>query len=87
MNRILRSAALVFALVLATPALAQTAGEKADAAGNDVKRGVKKGTNRVKEALCTGTKAECAAKKLKHRVVEEKDEVVDGTKKAIDKVD
>ena len=87
MNCIIRSAAVAFALVLSTPVLAQTADEKAAAAGNDVKRGVKKGVNRVDETLCTGTKAECAAKKGKHRVGEKKDEVVDGAKKAVDKVD
>ena len=52
-----------------------------------VKREVKKGANRVGETLCTGTKAECAAKKGKHRVEETKDKVVDETKKAVDKVD
>ena len=87
MNHMIRSAAVALALVLAAPALAQTAGEKADAKANDAKRAVKKGANRVDEALCTGTKAECAAKKGKHRVTETKDEVVDGTKKAVDKVD
>ena len=87
MNRIVRSAAVAFALVLAAPAFAQTAGEKVDATGNDVKRAVKKGANRVDESLCTGTKAECAAKKGKHRVGEKKDEVVDGAKKAVDKID
>ena len=87
MNRIIRSAAVAFALVLAVPAVAQTAGEKVDEKGNDVKRAVKKGANRVEEAVCTGTKAECAAKKGKHRVEETKDKVVDEGKKAVDKVD
>ncbi len=87
MTRTIRSAAVAFALALAVPALAQTAGEKVDATGNDVKRTAKKGANRVDEALCTGTKAECAAKKGKHRIEEKKDELVDGAKKAVDKVD
>ncbi len=87
MNRIIRSAAVALTFVFAAPVLAQTAGEKVDATANDGKRAVKKGANRVDEALCTGTKAECAAKKGKHRVGEKKDEVVDGTKKAVDKVD
>jgi ElaB/YqjD/DUF883 family membrane-anchored ribosome-binding protein len=87
MTRIFRSAAVVLTFILAAPVLAQTAGEKVDAAANDGKRVVKKGANRVDETLCTGTKAECAAKKGKHRVGEKKDEVVDGAKKAVDKVD
>ena len=85
MNRLI--AAVAFALLATAPAYAQTAGEKVDATPNDAKRAVKKGANRVDETLCTGTKAECAAKKGKHRVEETKDKVVDGTKKAIDKVD
>jgi hypothetical protein len=87
MTQLFRSAAVAVALLVAVPVLAQSAGEKAEATGNDAKRAVKKGANRVDEALCTGTKAECAAKKGKHRVTETKDAVVDGTKKAVDKVD
>lgn len=87
MNRLIRSAVVAFTLVVGSTGLAQTAGEKVDASANDVKRATKKGVNRVDEALCTGTKAECAAKKGKHRVEETTDKVVDGTKKAIDKVD
>lgn len=88
MNRLIRSAAVTLAFVIAVPVLAQeTVPEKAEAAGNDVKRGVKKGADRVDEALCTGTKAECAGKKVKHRVNEKKDEAVDATKKAVNKVD
>ena len=39
------------------------------------------------EALCTGTKAECAAEKAKHRVTETKDAVVDEAKEIKDKLD
>lgn len=88
MKRIIRSAAVALVVAVSFPAFAQaTAGEKVDATANDVKRGTKKAVNRVDETLCTGTKAECAAKKGKHRVTETKDKVVDETKKAIDKVD
>jgi len=88
MNSFLRSAAVATALCFAAPVFAQqTAGEKVDAAANDTKRGAKKGAHRVEEALCTGTKAECAAMKGKNRVGEKKDKVVDGAEKAVDKVD
>ena len=69
------------------PAMAQSTVEKAKATGNDVKREVKKGVHRVGEALCTGTKAECAAEKAKHRVTETKDAVVDEAKEIKDKLD
>jgi hypothetical protein len=52
---------------------------------NDAKRGVKKGANRVDEAGCTGTKAECAKRKGKHRVDETMDKVGDKTIEAVDK--
>jgi hypothetical protein len=88
MNRIIRSAAVIFAVALAMPAFAQqTRGEKADEAGRDIKRTGKKAVNRTDEALCTGTKAECEAKKAKHRVGETKDRAVDGAKSTVDKVD
>ena len=88
LSRLFRSAAVVTTVLLALPTFAQaTIPEKAEATGNDAKRAVKKGANRVNEALCTGTKAECAAKKMKHRTTETKDAVVDGANKAVDKVD
>jgi hypothetical protein len=52
---------------------------------NDVKRGAKKATHRVDEAGCTGTKAECAKRKGKHRVEEAKDKASDKTTEAVDK--
>lgn len=69
------------------PAFAQSAVEQGKAAGNDVKREMKKGAHRVEEAVCTGTKAECAAKKAKNRGIEAKDKVVDEAKEVKDTVD
>jgi hypothetical protein len=45
--------------------------------GHDVKEKVNKAGHRIDEAGCTGTKAECAAKKGKHRVQETKEKVGD----------
>jgi hypothetical protein len=83
---ILAASGLALAL-LSFPVLAQSTTEKAKATGNDVKRAVKKGANRTKEALCVGTKAECAAQKARDRGHETRDEVVDGAKATKDKVD
>lgn len=69
------------------PVLAQTAGEKAKDTLNDGSRKVKKSMHRAGEALCTGTKAECAKKKLQHRVKEGKDAVEDKAEEIKDKVD
>jgi hypothetical protein len=44
---------------------------------HDVKRSVNKTGHRVAEATCTGTKADCAAKKTKHRVQETNEKVGD----------
>ena len=75
-------------MALATaPAYAQSTVEKAKATGHDAKREMKEDAHRVGEALCTGTKAECAADKAKHRTTEARDAVVDGAKKTKDKID
>jgi hypothetical protein len=44
---------------------------------HDVKRSVKKAGHRIDEAACTGTKAECATRKGKHRLQEAGDKVGD----------
>ena len=69
----------------------ETVGEKAKATGNKASRAMKKGYNRTKEAACgklTGdSKAECMAKKAKHRAEEMKEKGVDKFDKAKNKVD
>jgi hypothetical protein len=87
LNDTLRVAALSLSFAFIAPAMAQSTTEKAKATGNDVKRAVKKGAHRVEEAVCTGTKAECEAQKLKHRATEAKDKVVDEAEELKDKVD
>jgi hypothetical protein len=76
-------------LLAAGPRLARAseADVKADVRSDtdDVKRGTKKAANRVDEAGCTGTKAECSKRKAKHRVEETKDKVGDKTTEAVDK--
>jgi hypothetical protein len=80
---------LGFFLLAAAPRLARAseADVKSDVRSDadDTKRGVKKAANRVDEAGCTGTKAECAKRKGKHRVDETKDKVGDKTNEAVDK--
>lgn len=71
----------------AGPALAQTAGDKVKETGNDIRREGRKGANRVDESLCTGTKAECAARKAKHRAQETKDTVDDKATEVKDRVE
>jgi hypothetical protein len=84
----LQTLSLLGLMLLGGSALAQqTAGEKVDAAGNGIKRTAKRGANRVKEAACTGTKAECAARKAGHRIEEGTDTVVDKAKELKDKAD
>ncbi len=77
---------LAIVSLTAGPAMAQTAGQKAKEAGNDVRREARKGANRVDESLCTGTKAECAQRKLKHRANETRDSVHDTATEAKDRL-
>lgn len=81
-------ASLLLGLLIAVPVFAQqSTGEKVKDATNDGVRAVKKGTNRVKETLCTGTKAQCAGKKMQNRVNETKDDIHDKAVEVKDKVD
>jgi hypothetical protein len=57
--------------------LAQSGDDKVKDTTKDVKRTVKKTGHRVEEAVCTGSKADCALKKAGHRIEETKDKVVD----------
>jgi len=80
---------IVLSLCLAAaPVLAdQTVPEKAKVVKNDAVRGTKKTVNRVKEAVCLKSDAECLARKAKHRVQEGADATVDKVDEVKDKVD
>ncbi len=65
----------------------QSATEKAADMGRDAKHSVKKGANRVKEAVCMEGDLKCAAKKAGHRVDEAADATKNKAKEMADKVD
>ncbi len=65
----------------------ETTSEKAAATTNDAKRSVKKGMNRVKEAVCAEGDVKCLSKKAKHRVEEGADYTKDKATETKDKVD
>lgn len=75
------------ALVSGSAFAGETYPEKGKSTANDVKRQGRKGVNRVEEALCTGTKAECAKGKAKNRAGETKDAVSDEANELKEKVD
>jgi hypothetical protein len=66
---------------------AETVGESAQAAGNNVARKVKRGGHRLQEAVCTEGDLKCAAEKGKHRVKDAGDSLHDKAKEAKSKVD
>lgn len=65
----------------------ETAGEKAAATGNDVKRAAKKLAHRAQETVCMKGDAKCAAEKAKNRVDEAATKVKDEAKEAKEKID
>ena len=65
----------------------ETAGEKAAATKNDVKRAAKKGMHRGQEAVCAEGDATCLAEKAKHRTTEGTDYMKDKAKEGSNKVD
>ncbi|HXH75505.1 MAG TPA: hypothetical protein VNJ08_11100 [Bacteriovoracaceae bacterium] len=79
---------LGFALTVGQFAFAdETVGEKAAVVATDAGRGLKKGANRVSEALCMEGDLKCAGKKAKNRIIEGKDAAVDGASELKNKVD
>jgi hypothetical protein len=50
------------------------------------KREVKKAGHRISEATCTGSKAECAGRKTKHRLQEGADKVSDKVSEGDDRI-
>lgn len=79
----------VFILTVASQvALAdETVSEKVEASSNNVKRTLRKGSNRVQEAVCMEGDLKCASKKVKNRSVEAKDSTVDAVKEVKNKID
>lgn len=61
--------------------------EKAGATKDDVKRDANKSMNRVDEATCTGSDADCAKQKAGNRGEEAKDYVKDKSSEIKNKVD
>jgi len=69
--------AAAFLITGATAYADETIPEKGKATSKDVKRQGRKAVHRTEEALCTGTKAECAKEKAKNRVDEGTEAVKD----------
>jgi hypothetical protein len=65
----------------------ETVGEKAQAAGNDAARAVKKTVHRVDEAVCTEGDMKCLAEKAKHRAEEATDYTKDKAKELKNELD
>ena len=84
-----KPALILAALLLVAPVsfAEQSTSEKVDTTANDAKRSIKKGGNRVKEAVCAEGDAKCLGKKAKHRVQEGADYSKDKAKEAKDHVD
>jgi hypothetical protein len=61
--------------------------EKAQSAGSDAGRAVKKGTHRVQESVCMQSDAKCLAEKAKHRGEEGTDYAKDKVKEIKNDID
>jgi uncharacterized protein YjbJ (UPF0337 family) len=77
----------IFTLFISSALAEETLLEKAESVGNATARTVRKGANRVSEAVCNKGKAECAGEKIKNRAQEAKDAVVDSAKELKNKID
>lgn len=86
MKKIVIALAL-FGFLGATAHAEETMGEKAKATTNDVKRGVKKGVNRTKEAFCAEGDVKCLKDKAANRIEEGVDATKDKAKEVKNNVD
>ena len=66
---------------------AESLSEKGGATKDDVKRDAHESMNRVDEAACTGTDAECTKQKVEHRSEETKDVIKDKSSEIKNKAD
>ena len=82
-------AALTFAGLLGAGAVYadESVGEKAEAAGHDAARAVKKSAHRAEEAACMQGDAKCLEEKAKHRAEEASDYTKDKAKELKNTVD
>lgn len=78
---------LIFIQFIPSAIAEETILEKTQTAGNATARAIKKGANRVSEAVCNKGKAACAGEKIKNRAKETKDSVIDGTEELKNKID
>ena len=76
-----------FAMAVSPAFADQSKVEKGKAQVHKVKRQARHKVNRLDERLCTGTKAECAGKQIKHRTGEAKEFIDDKAKEAKDTLD
>jgi uncharacterized protein YjbJ (UPF0337 family) len=91
MNKLSMRPIVLTALILSSLAQIcyadETVTEKVAATSNDAKRGMKKGAHRVQEALCMDGDVECAAGKVKNRIIEAGDATSDAAVKVKNKID
>ena len=88
MKTFVKLAALLSLSVAGTHAWgAETIPEKVKVLKNDATRATKKAVNRVEEAVCAKSDAECLARKAKNRATETGDVVIDKVSETKNKVD
>lgn len=78
---------LALGLFFSTAHATETLPEKSEAIKNDIKRDANKAVDRVDEATCTDTDAECAKRKIGNRAEEGKDLIKDKSSEIKNKVD
>ena len=78
---------LALGLFFTTAHAAETLPEKSRAIKDDIKRDANKAVDRVDEATCTGTDAECAKRKIENRAEEGKDLIKDKSSEIKNKID
>ncbi|WP_394807507.1 hypothetical protein [Nitrosomonas sp.] len=78
---------MTLGLFFSTAHATETLTEKSDATKRDIQRDANKAVDRVDEATCTDTDAECAKRKMGNRAEEGKDLIKDKSSEMKNKID
>lgn len=87
MNNIILKIVLGFSVLLIASCVQETTKEKTHVKSNEIQRTATEKVHRIEEAVCTGSEAECLAKKATNRTQETSEAIKDKTTELKDKMD
>ena len=87
MSKKIMGVLLGFSVFLITSCAQETTGEKVQVKSNELQRTATEKVHRIEEAVCTGSDAECMAKKAENRTQETTEAIKDKTSELTNMMD